>query len=165
MKRYLLLQLIILVLGTLFAFYTVYTDFTNFYAYEGTLLKIKDCVVPNPVTTPCFYGAFAFLASLIWSTWIYLAKDVQAKFNNQKKLLFLLGFGVVFAWSNFSYELYKFLTLEAGAYVGCSSSKGLAHTPFTTPCFYGAVLFLLSFLAGLLAFKKLRELATFVRDR
>jgi len=62
-----------------------------------------------------------------------------------KKLLWtetiLLFAGTVFAWTNFCIELNSWLQDKACS-VGCNA--GLAN-PFVTPCFYGAIFFLLAF--------------------
>lgn len=70
-KVLLITQLIVSICGTIFAFTSVYFDYQRFYLVEGSYTKIKDCVIPNPVTTPCFWGAFGFLAAAIWAFVIY----------------------------------------------------------------------------------------------
>lgn len=70
-KVLLLAQIITSVFGTVFAFTSVYFDFQRFYTVEGSYTKIKNCVIPNPVVTPCFWGAFGFLAATIWAFIIY----------------------------------------------------------------------------------------------
>jgi len=50
------------------------------------------------------------------------------------EFIILLG-GTVFAWSNFSYELYNYLNQQACSF-GCA--VGVVN-PFYTPCFYGAI--------------------------
>ncbi len=147
MKKLLLLQILILVAGTIFAWYTVYHDFARFYAIEGTYFKVSDCIVPNPVTTPCFYGAFAFLAALIWS--IYIIRMISDRqIVQQKRLVWLLFASVLFAWSNFGYVYYKFLANQGRPTIGCSGQ--LMTNPFTTPCFIGSVIFLVALIVSLL---------------
>jgi len=63
-----------------------------------------------------------------------------------KKLIltqfYLLLAGTIFAWSNFGRELYLWLNNES-----CQSCALTPMTnPFLTPCFYGAVMFLISFI-------------------
>ena len=31
------------------------------------MFEWSDCVVTNPLLTPCFYGALAFLAAFVWA--------------------------------------------------------------------------------------------------
>jgi len=71
LKSLFLIQLLTAGFGSIFAYTSVYFDFQRFYLVEGTYTKIKDCVIPNPVTTPCFWGAFGFLATTIWAFFIY----------------------------------------------------------------------------------------------
>jgi len=118
-----------LIFGVGFSWYTVINDFIRFERIYGTIFRIENCLVPNPVTTPCFYGAIAFLISLI----LLVAK-------NYLYLKYLLIGGTIFAWSNFTYEAYKFYIPSNTAKVGCSGI--LIENIFTTPCFYGAVIYL-----------------------
>ena len=45
--------------GPVIARSTVLLAFIRFYRAQGTLLKITNCRFPNPISTPCFYGAIA----------------------------------------------------------------------------------------------------------
>lgn len=146
MKRWYWLQTVVLGGGTLFAWWTVAQDFSRFYRYEGTIFKLRDCIVPNPVTTPCFWGAIAFLVALIWSVRLLRASDTIARVRSERRLRWLLVAGVLFAWGNVAYVVYNFYTPQ-GTKTGCS---GLATSnPFTTPCFIGAVIYLLALLVSL----------------
>ena len=145
MKKLSNLQFYTLLAGTIFAFATVVIDFVRFYGYEGTLLKLSDCVVPNPVLTPCFYGAFAFLLALFWANQVRnMSGEKQVK--KQKNLFHLLIAGNIFAWSNFLYIVYKFFKAKGQAFVGCSGV--ITENPLTTPCFLGSLFFLLALLVG-----------------
>jgi hypothetical protein len=53
--------------GAVIAWSTVALAFIRFYRAEGTLLKVTNCRFPNPITTPCFYGAIAFVVALLWA--------------------------------------------------------------------------------------------------
>ncbi len=135
------LQTTVLLVGTLFAWFTVYTDFSRFYNLYGSLTRISGCTIPNPVTTPCFYGAFAFLLGFIWSFNILkkVLKD-ETVVSEQRNLGYLLVAGTLFAWGNFSYELIKYYTATTAVKVSCS---GVAtNNVFLTSCFYGSVIFL-----------------------
>lgn len=132
--------------GTIFAWYTVYTDFNRFYQNEGTLFKIEDCAVPNPVTTACFYGAIAFLAAFIWSIFLHLLPVEMRQKPLRYLTIFLVG-GVLFAWTNMTILLVKFYRAAPGDGVSCSGVP--TANPFTTPCFYGATIFLLSLIIAI----------------
>jgi len=60
---------------------------------------------------------------------------------------FILLVGTVFAWSNFTLELFNWLNNRACT-TGCSASDNVVN-PFLTPCFYGAIFFTLAFLLSL----------------
>ncbi|MBI3963943.1 MAG: hypothetical protein HY341_03000 [Candidatus Kerfeldbacteria bacterium] len=143
------LLMVVLLGGTAFAWTTVVRDFQRFAEIEGTVFKVRDCAVPNPVTTPCFYGAFAFAIALVWSAVAYQADADRARLH-YRRLSWLLIAGTLFAWSVNGWELWKFVTRDAsGPIVGCSGQ--LVSNPYTTPCFIGASIFLLSLIVGLLA--------------
>jgi len=140
------IQSLLLLVGSIFAWVTVYTDFSRFYGLYGDITRVRDCVIPNPVTTPCFYGAFAFLISFFWSLSI-LRSPIQKKNASQKKLQVLLIGSVVFAWSNFALEIYNFYFKSSANQISCSGVP--ATSVFVTPCFIGSMLFLSSLLVSL----------------
>jgi hypothetical protein len=155
MKKMYLAQSLVLLVGTVFAWFTVFTDFSRFYNLYGTITKINGCIIPNPIMTPCFYGAFAFLGGFIWSLHILKAAK-EKKIINQKRLSVFLIAGTIFAWSNFSFEIYNFYFKKAATKVSCS---GVAtDNVFTTACFIGSMLFLLSLIISLLINKKNKKI-------
>jgi hypothetical protein len=121
---------IILAGGSIFALYTVFNDFVRFQRIYGTIFRIENCSIPNPVLTPCFYGAIGFVAALILSV-----KKLE------KPLNYLLIGGTIFAWSNFGYEVYKFY-VTTGVKTSCAGV--ITDNVFATPCFYGACIYLLA---------------------
>lgn len=142
MRKYLPLVLFLILLGgSIFAWYTVVNDFILFYGAEGTLLKVAGCARPNPVTTPCFYGAFAFVATMIWSFLIW-QKKVKNPARQILYLTWLLVGCVLFAWTNFFITLSEYLraTVTATTAIGCSGM--LVINPLNTPCFIGSMFFL-----------------------
>lgn len=139
-QEYRKLLTIILLGGSIFAWTTVYHDFVRFFNLYGDLFRIYDCEIPNPVTTPCFYGAIAFVISLI----LVLLKKFQT-------LFYLLIFGTLFAVGNFSYEVHKFYS-TSGVKTSCSGV--VTDNVFTTPCFFGAVIYTLALVTILFARKK-----------
>jgi hypothetical protein len=142
------LQTLVLLIGTLFAWFTVYTDFSRFYNLYGSVTKISGCAIPNPVTTPCFYGAFAFLLGLIWAYKIQKkeskGEDIRTK---QRNLRYLLIGGTIFAWSNFAYEIVKYFSAKTAVKVSCSGVP--TDNVFLTACFYGSVIFLVSLITSI----------------
>ena len=155
MKKMYLAQSLILLVGTIFAWFTVFTDFSRFYNLYGTITKISDCAIPNPIVTPCFYGAFAFLGGFIWSLFILKAAN-EKKVISQKKLNLLLIAGTIFAWSNFSFEIFNFYFRKTTTKVSCSGVT--TDNIFTTACFIGSMLFLGSLIISLLINKKNRNI-------
>lgn len=152
MKRGYVFQSLVLLGGALFAWTTVVNDFRRFYAIEGTVFKIQDCAIPNPVTTPCFYGAFAFLIAFVWSLFL-LKKSSEKQEAGERKLRWFLVASTLFAWGNFSRTLYTFYsTPPAAEKVGCSGQ--LVSSPFLTPCFYGSVIFLAALLVSFVLLRR-----------
>ncbi len=149
MQRTLLkIQVVVLALGTAFAWITLIFDYRRFFAAGGRALQLSGCAVANPVTTPCFYGALAFLASLVWALVILRAPPARTM-AREKGLRLLLAAGTLFAWGNFGYEVYRFLQPQAAAApFSCPPGETVAN-PLLAPCFYGALLFLAAFLVAL----------------
>ena len=144
----------ILLGGTIFAYNAVYNDFRRFESIYGTIFRVQDCSVPNPIATPCFYGAFFFLVGFFMSLRIYYNHLKSRETHRlENYLYYLLTGGTIFAWSNFSYEIYKFY-FTTGPKTSCSGIP--TSTPFNTPCFYGAVIYLLA-LSTNLVIRKYRQ--------
>lgn len=146
-----LLASAVLFCGTVFAWYTTYTDFTRFFIYGGSWLQFSGTIYPHPATTPCFYGAFAFLAALVWSLLILRDSDAVRRKTQQKYLVWFLVAGNLFAWANAISQIVRFYTAAPGEKVGCSGV--LITNPFATSCFYGSSLFLLSLVVAYIAFR------------
>lgn len=66
----------------------------------------------------------------------------------------ILLVGTIFAWSNFSYELYNWINNKA-CELGCSSNPTV--NPFLTPCFYGALFFTIAFILSVVILKKSKK--------
>jgi len=71
-----------------------------------------------------------------------------------KTQFFVLLIGTVFAWTNFTRELFSWLNNEA-CQTGCSAG-GEVVNPFYTPCFYGALFFALAFVLSVMMLIGLR---------
>lgn len=151
-KKLYITQALVLLGGVLFSWYTVYADFVRFYNTEGTILKIKDCVYPNPITTPCFYGAIVFLIALAWALYVYRDSVFSSRAKKQQKLWLILLAGTAFGWVNFGFSLFKFYTADVGEQVTCSGVS--TDNPFLTPCFWGSVIYLIAFLVSWCIMKK-----------
>lgn len=151
MKKIYWLQSIVLFAGTIFAWFTVYTDFARFYNFYHSFTRIQGCVIPNPITTPCFYGAFAFLGAFIWSLYI-LKMPKEKKIAHQKKLIILLIASTIFAWSNLGIEVYNFYLRKSGTKIGCSGIP--TDNIFTTACFIGSIIFLCALIISVIIDKK-----------
>ncbi|MGO8755657.1 MAG: hypothetical protein ACLQHK_10565 [Gallionellaceae bacterium] len=142
MNRTLLkVQVAVLAVGTGFSWITLVFDYRRFLASGGHVLNISACTVTNPAITPCFYGALAFLAAFVWALSI-LRSAPKAALKRQRGLRFLLAAGTVFAWGNFTYEIYLFMQSQPAASAFSCPAGAAAVNPLMTPCFYGALIFL-----------------------
>ncbi len=140
LRRFEHLQMAALLSGSVLAWLTTIKEFVRFYQIEGTIFKIKDCAIPNPITTPCFWGATAFLVALIWAVYIYKQKKGR---GHQRKLMLFLAASTVFGWANVAYDYYKYFGAKMEPIQTCS---GLVKSPLYTACFWGSVLYLLALL-------------------
>lgn len=143
-------QIGILLAGAIFAWYTVYIDFARHAEFGYSWLQFKDCVVPNPLATPCFYGAIAFVIALTEAIYIFRFKIDELKRLWHLRLTWLLGAGTIFALSNFGYTLYKFYILDS--HIGCSGE--MVANPWTTSCAIGSSFFLISFILALIILRR-----------
>lgn len=141
-QRLLLRALMLFLLaGTAWAWANTMQSFVKFYGYEGTILKFTDCVIPNPLTEACFYGAVGFLIALIWALALYARARHANVITSVHNLWLFLSAGTIFAFYNVTREFVAFYTSPKTA-IGCSAVP--ITNPFLTPCFTGAVLFFLS---------------------
>ncbi len=138
-------QIFLLAAGSLYAWYIIIREFINFYANEGTIFKVTNCIYTNPVTTPCFYGGLGFLVALSWAWYIWSITD-QVKDLTMRiwHTWFVLGC-TIFAWSIVSWEWWQIKQAAGQPVAGCS---GLMTSIFDSSCLYGASFFLLSLLTG-----------------
>jgi len=127
-----------LVVGTVIAWSTVTLGFIRFYRAEGTILKFTNCALPNPLTTPCLYGAIAFLVALIWAA--YLASHTMSIGRGYEHLWWLLLASTIFGWSNVAYEFWRWGQSPTGFIVSCTTES--ISSPFQSPCLYGSTMFL-----------------------
>ena len=146
-KRLLWLQTLVLTVGAVFAWTTVLGDVSRFVAAGGHLTQFRGCSVPNPLGTPCFYGAVLFVVALVWAMSQLQAAEPARR--AQRQLVGMLVAGTLFAWGNFAWEMWRYWHRAGGAFTSCSGT--LAVHPIATPCFTGAVLYLAALVAALLA--------------
>jgi len=66
----------------------------------------------------------------------------------------VLLIGTIFAWVNFCYEFYNWINSRACEF-GCSA--GLITNPFLTPCFYGALFFVIALILNIIVLKKFKS--------
>jgi hypothetical protein len=150
MKRTILkVQVAVLAIGTSFSWITLVFDYRRFFASGGHVLGISGCAVTNPIITPCFYGALAFLVAFAWALAI-LRSAPEAVLKRQRGLHLLLAAGTVFAWGNFAYEVYRFMQPQPAASAFSCPAGEAAVNPLMTPCFYGALIFLTALVVSVL---------------
>ena len=131
-----IVQAMILLWGTFFAWSKLIPQMRDFQGLYGTLFYFTDCAIPNPLTTACFYGSVAFMVACIWALWMLQGPSE----TSARRLRAFLVFCVVFAGSVVLYEAADYYKLFAGDALPISCSPGV-H-PLKTPCFYGMLFFL-----------------------
>lgn len=141
-------QIGLLSLGTAFSWSVLLFQYARFLGAGCGVLQLSACAARNPVLTPCFYGAWAFLAALVWALFVTRCEP-GARHTLQRRLNGLLVFGTLFAWGNFGYELYRYVTTRTAPAFSCPAPGGEAVNPFTAPCFSGALIFLCALLVSL----------------
>lgn len=149
-KKLLLIQTLLIAAGTIFSWSRVVVQFQTFTHLYGTIFRIKDCTFPNPLVTACFYGSVAFLVALVWSG--ILLQNSILNIKNERYLRNFLLFGVFFALSVLTFEFlayYKVFRTSAPIVI-CTPGV----FPLYTPCFYGMLFFLASYLVARYIVKK-----------
>lgn len=150
-RNLLLLQSVVLLGGTIFAWSKLLPQFGNFQAIYGTIFRFRDCVIPNPLATACFYGSMAFIFATVWSFFVW---NNSSHFHERYLRNFLL-FCVVFAGSVVSYEFADYYKLFGANSVIITCTPGLF--PLLTPCFTGLIFFLTSYIISIFATRRLKE--------
>jgi hypothetical protein len=135
------LQAVLLAVGTAFSWFTLIGDYRRFFAAGGRVFELSGCVVANPLATPCFYGALAFIVALVGSVAILRSPPAIA-LARERKLIWLLAAGTVFAWGNFGYEALRYYGAPKATSAFSCPPGALGDNPFLLPCFYGALIFL-----------------------
>lgn len=138
-------QIFFLISGVIFSTFTTVQSIIQHYNLEGSFLKFRDCTYPNPLITPCFYGMIAFWVALIWAIKIFREN------KEYKGIMYFLIAGTIFAWGNFSYEVFQYIQAGSKEIITCS---GHVSNPLESSCFYGSILFTLSLLFTIILNKK-----------
>lgn len=73
-----------------------------------------------------------------------------------KTQFFILLLGTIFAWGNFIWELINYLQ-DKECTTGCT--VGLVN-PFRTPCFFGAMFFLIAFVISAMMIRSVSKCCT-----
>lgn len=129
--------------GVVVSWYSVFSQAINFLRYYDSFLHVRNCIVPNPVLTPCLYGAIALFVSCVWALSLALTPNPKGS----PWLVRLLAFGTVFAAGVLVFEAleyYHLFTLGTG--VSCSPGT----PPWKTACFSGFLVFLTGSALGML---------------
>lgn len=152
MKNYLYLQSLMLLAGVLFAWGNVIKEFKIYFSWGGKIFEFGTCPVANPIATPCFWGATAFLIAFFWSLYI-LKLSVKAQVKNELRLKWFLVASTIFGWGNVAHEFYKYYSVKFQPFVSCT---GTVTNPIYAPCFTGSIIFLASLILTLNINKKLK---------
>ena len=146
-RKLLIIQALVLFGGTVFAWSNFLPQISRFQSLYGTIFKFTGCTVPNPFLTACFLGSFAFLVALLWSFSIYQSPNPVRERHLRNFLLLC----VIFATSVIAYETAQYYKFIASA-VSVSCNPGAS--PFTTPCFYGDIFFIVAFIISVFAVRR-----------
>jgi hypothetical protein len=138
-KNLLLLQSLILVGGTVFAWSKLLGQFDNFKFVYGTIFRFQDCVIQNPFLTPCFWGSLAFIIATVVSFFIW----IKPVYTRERYLRNFLLFCVFFAGSVVVYEFVEYYKLFGANTVSVSCTPGVF--PLFSPCFTGLLFFLCAY--------------------
>lgn len=136
--------IVFLVIGAVIAWSTEIVALTRFYGSEGTLLRFSNIGVTNPMITPCFWGAIAFLIGIASAGSLY-SRIERNPLGGYRNLCWFLVACVLFGWSNVGYEMWKLNQSETGSIVGCMAQP--MTSIFQSSCLYGSVMFLASLVA------------------
>lgn len=148
-EKLLLGQAVLLAGGTVVAWFNLINQFANFHSLYGTFFRFRDCAVPNPLATACFYGSLAFIAALVWA----MAMFMKPNPTGERRLRNFLIFCVIFAGSVVSYEFAGYYNLLGGNAIPVTCSPGVF--PLLTPCFFGLCFFLGAYLVSRIAVRRI----------
>lgn len=134
-------QSAVLAAGSVFSWYTLVDDYRLYFAAGGEPFQWSGCTVTNPLLTPCFYGAIAFLAAFAWSLWVIRAESGRVM-GRQRGLSWLLAVATLFAWSTFAFEMFASVNHQPAPKFSCPALPQAPIQFLDQPCFYGGLMFL-----------------------
>jgi hypothetical protein len=137
---------VFLAIGALVAWSTTILALTRFYGSEGTLLRLDNIGIPNPVITPCFWGAVAFLIAVPWAGSLYSRLGRANPVGGYRMLGWFLVACVLFGWSVVGYESWRLSQSATGSIIGCTAAP--MTSIFQSPCLYGSSMYLASLVAA-----------------
>jgi hypothetical protein len=138
--------IVFLVIGATIAWFTSIVALTRFYASEGTLLRFDNFGVKNPMITPCFWGALAYLVCLGWGGYLYSRVAQGGSAAGYRPLGIFLIACVLFGFGNVGYEWWQITHSTSGSIIGCLAQP--MTSVFQSPCMYGSIMFLVSMIAA-----------------
>jgi prepilin-type N-terminal cleavage/methylation domain-containing protein len=151
--------------GTIFAWVTVFRDFAYFRTFVDSYFVFDNPFVKNPLATPCFYGAFAFLGGFIWSLFSLRPRMIEVQKRKFKFLSWFLIFGNIFAWTNMVILVRSFCLSQATPVFGCSSGPKTWADIFSSSCFIGSSIFLVALIVNVFIYFLLKQQNMFNRNR
>jgi hypothetical protein len=138
--------IVFLVAGGLIAWSTTILALTRFYASEGTLLRFDNIGIPNPMITPCFWGAVGFLVALAWAGSLYSRTRRANPVVGYRMLGWFLVACVLFGWSVVGYESWRLNQSATGSIIGCMAEPMTSIVQ--SPCLYGSSMYLAALVAA-----------------
>jgi len=130
------LQIILLLIGVVFSGWTLYGESSGKFWLQL-----------------CFYGFLMFLISWLIAIYVLWIRNKRWQLIWQKRLIEILSVGAVFSVVNFGLSACNFYNRR---FCAPTCRVGL-NSPFASPCFYGAVIFLISLWVAIKLYKRLKK--------
>ncbi len=152
-KTWMDVQVAALAAGALFAWSIVATDLYRFTLTGGDLTQFRGTALPNPLITPCFYGAIALTVALRWAIRLQRRGDDA---RGERQLAWLLLAGTLFTLGSLGYECSGLSgPRPAGSPSICT--VGAMLNPLATPCFVGFLFYLAGLVLTLVVARAVRR--------
>lgn len=135
-KEWSWLQIIVLFIGVVFAGWAIYGEITGKF-----WLQLY------------FYGFLMFLVTFVMAVYVLKLKDKKRRLILQKRLVETLSVGAVLSAVNFGLSACNFYNRR---FCAPTCRVGIDN-PFGSPCFYGAVIFLISLWVAIKVYKKIKK--------
>jgi hypothetical protein len=130
------LQIILLLVGVIFAGWTLYGELVGKFWLQL-----------------CFYGFLMFLIACLIAIYVLRVKNKRSKLIWQKRLVAILSVGTLFSVVNFGLSACSFYNRRFCA----STCRVGIDNPFSSPCFYGAVIFIICLWVAIKLYKKIKK--------